>query len=63
MKLTLTQTHASALHQTHMRRVISLWHRNHVTRKALRRLTLQQRADVGLTKRQARVESRKWFWQ
>ena len=58
-----TQIKTNAIHTPNMRQTLLLWMRNYTTRKALRRLTQAQLADVGLSPEQANSEGRKWFWQ
>ena len=40
-----------------------LWHRRSRSRAVLRDLDTRMPRDIGLTPKQAHVESRKWFWR
>lgn len=43
--------------------LVSLWSRRRHTRRTLRTLDDFQLTDIGLTRRAARDEARKWFWR
>ena len=57
---TLPLTSRLALHIAY---VTFLWSERSRTRSGLKRLTHEQLTDIGLTRRQAHIESRKWFWR
>lgn len=46
-----------------LRRRLSIWRRNAVTRRALAALPSERLADLGLSEAEAAREGRKWFWQ
>ena len=43
--------------------LLTLWCRNHRTRRQLSRLTTQQLADIGLNPEDRAQECQQWFWQ
>jgi uncharacterized protein YjiS (DUF1127 family) len=61
--MTTTDIVPSRCHALSTLELFQLWHRNYLTRKTLRGLSIQQLADVGLSADQASAEGKKWFWQ
>ncbi|MCW8345306.1 DUF1127 domain-containing protein [Vibrio sp. ZSDZ65] len=43
--------------------ILTVWHRNYVTRRSLHGMSDHMLRDIGLTQNEAEVESRRLFWQ